>query len=426
MKQITAVLIGAGLRGSEAYASYALNYPNELKFVAVAEPNDRRRAEFARKHHIAEAGQFRDYSELFACGKLADCALVCTQDKQHYSPVVSALKLGYHVLCEKPMSPDQTEIIEMGKMAEKYNRHLQICHVLRYSPFYTKIKKLLDQNRIGKLIAIQQIEEVGFWHFAHSFVRGNWRNTDVAGPAILAKCCHDMDILLWLAGSSCVSVSSFGELTHFRKDNAPEEAPEYCMDGCKYREECPYYAPRFYHSDERAVRDKLIYAVSSDIRRDVVTEKLRKGPYGRCVYQCDNNVVDHQTVNLKFENQVEVSFMMSAFTKQCNREINLMGSHGQITGDMEKGEIILHDFVSGSDNHILLNTSPEGHSGSDEEMMRDFVRLVNGENQTGKTSASISVESHLIALAAEQSRKENRVIDFRNEYMSKTGYEKLQ
>lgn len=414
MKQVTAVLVGAGLRGSEAYASYALKFPAEFKVVAVAEPDRERRERFAGLHGISEDLQFDSYEELLDREKLADCVMICTQDTMHYKPVVMALEKGYHVLCEKPMSPDREEMIKMGAMAGKYNRLLSICHVLRYSPFFVKIKDLLKAGRIGRLMSIQHIENVGYWHYAHSFVRGNWRRAEESSPMILAKCCHDMDILTWLAESSCTRISSFGGLAYFTRDNAPKEAPDYCLDGCPVRDECPYYAPRFYLEHPKAVEDKLIQAVSVDYSPHGVMEKLRQGPYGRCVFHCDNTVVDHQVVNLEYANGVNVSFAMSAFTRDCRREINLMGTSGQIVGDMEEGRIVIYDFVSGSREEILLNTSGTGHNGSDDAMMKEFIRQVSMDGQwEERTSAEVSVDSHLMALAAEASRVEGRVIDFR-------------
>lgn len=410
MKQVTAVLIGAGLRGGYVYSEYALEHPEEFRVVAVAEPDETRRREFAQKHQIPETMQFESYEELLEQEKLADCAMVCTQDKMHYEPVIKALEKGYHVLCEKPMSPNKQEIMEMGAMAEKYDRILSICHVLRYSPFFTKIKSLLEDGKIGRLMSIQQIEEVGYWHHAHSFVRGNWRNAEESSPMILQKCCHDMDILLWLVGSHCKRISSFGERTFFREENAPEHAPAYCLDGCPDRDTCPYYAPKFYLEHEKAVEDGLIYAVTNDISPQNVTKVLKTSPYGRCVFHCDNTVVDHQVVNLEFENQVHVSFAMCAFTKQCAREINLMGTTGQIRGNMETGRIEVLDFVSGTVENIQLHTPAKGHSGSDTAMMKEFVRTVAGEMPV-KTRAAISVESHLIALAAEEARVSGQVID---------------
>lgn len=412
MKQVTAIVIGAGLRGAEAYAGYALKYPNELRIVAVAEPDEERRTRFSKLHNIGAAYQYEDYKTILEEKQMADCAFVCTQDKMHYAPVTKALEKGYHVLCEKPMSPDSHEIVEMGKMAERYQRILSICHVLRYSPFFVKIKELLLEQKIGRLMSIQHIEEVGYWHHAHSFVRGNWRNAEESSPMILAKCCHDMDILLWLTDSPCVSVSSFGDRTFFRKENAPEGAPHYCMDGCAHRDKCPYYAPKFYLEHKRALVDNLVRAVSQDTRESEVLKKLKTSPYGRCVFWCDNTVVDHQVVNLKFENQVDVSFEMCAFTNDCKRKINLMGTHGQIIGDMEEGTIKIHDFVTGNEEMIAIHTEAAGHGGSDMAMMKDFTALIASEGKReAVTGAGVSVESHLMAIAAEQSRVEGRIVD---------------
>ena len=412
MKKVTSILIGAGLRGGYVYSQYALDHPDEFQVVAVAEPDKERRELFAAKHHIPAELCFESYEELLKKEKMADCAMVCTQDKMHYEPVVMAMEKGYHVLCEKPMSPDKKEIIKMGEMAKKYNRILSVCHVLRYSPFFSKLKELLEAGRIGRLMTIQHMEEVGYWHHAHSFVRGNWRNSEESSPMILQKCCHDMDIMLWLADSSCESISSFGELSYFKEENAPEGATAYCLDGCPHREECAFYAPRFYLEHHKAIEDGLVYAVTDPADTPHVLEALEKGPYGRCVFHCDNTVVDHQTVDIKFENQVTASFLMTAFTNQCARRIRLMGTKGEIKGDMDAGIIELTDFVSGNQEKIQLHTPAKWHNGSDMSMMHDFVRMV-GEGKKGKTDASVSVESHLMALAAEEARKTEQVIEFR-------------
>lgn len=244
MKKVTSIVIGAGLRGGHVYSQYALDHPDEFQVVAVAEPDKERRESFAKRHNIPEELCFESYEELLGKEKLADCAMICTMDRMHYEPTIMALKKGYHVLCEKPMSPDKKEIIEMGEMAKKYDRILSVCHVLRYSPFFSKLKELLEEGKIGRLMTIQHMEEVGYWHQAHSFVRGNWRNAEESSPMILQKCCHDMDIMLWLADSKCESLSSFGELSYFTEENAPEGAPAYCLDGCPHRDECAFYADR--------------------------------------------------------------------------------------------------------------------------------------------------------------------------------------
>ena len=411
MKQVTAILLGAGQRGAEAYASYALDYSNELKFVGVAEPRKDRREEFARLHGVPNENAVASDMELLNRPKMADCVLICTQDQMHYGALKLAVEKGYHILCEKPISPVKSELEEIKKLAEGHDKVISICHVLRYSPFFREIKRLLDVGSIGKLMDIQHIESVGYWHMAHSFVRGNWRNKALSSPMILQKCCHDMDILLWLVGSSCTRLSSFGSLTHFKKENAPKDAPAYCLDGCVHREACPYFAPRFYLEDLEEKNGTFAKVVSLKTDKESVLNALKDGPYGRCVYHCDNDVVDHQVVNLQFENDVTVSMTMCAFTNKCERVINLMGTKGQIRGNMEKNEIVVEDFVTGKTTKIVVKVPKGGHSGSDVSMMKEFVNLVaTGGTAKSVSAASESVESHLMALAAEESRKHDGAV----------------
>ena len=407
---ITGILIGAGQRGMQVYADYALRNPEELKIVAVAEPIAERREQMQRLHHIPDTLAFSDWHELLSRGKLADCAMICTMDRGHTEPVKLALQAGYHVLCEKPMSPDAAACLEMGTYAEKYHKTLTVCHVLRYSPFYTRLKKILDAKTIGDVMCIQHIECVGYWHQAHSFVRGNWRSSTESSPMILQKSCHDMDILRWLVGKKCVSVSSFGELTHFRPENAPEGSALRCMDGCKVRDTCPYDCAKIYLEDEKWYSDTIRHVVSLKADPESLSQALRTGPYGRCVYHCDNDVVDHQIVNLEFEGGVCASFTMSAFTYEGSRIMNIMGTRGQIRCDMEKNTIEIWDFRTGDHTVLTIETSVAGHSGSDDAFMRGFLKTVASDGAFTLSSASQSVESHLIALAAEQSRVSGKTV----------------
>jgi predicted dehydrogenase len=398
-------VIGAGQRGLDAYADYALKNPHELKVVAVAEPMEARRLEAATLHGIPDERVFKSWEELLAGERLADAALVCTQDREHFEPARLALEKGYDVLVEKPMSPDPRECLEMGRMAERLGRTLSVCHVLRYSPFFAKVKEILDSGVIGQIASIQHIENVGYWHQAHSFVRGNWRNSKETSPMILAKSCHDMDILRWLAGSKCVSVSSFGGLMHFKPENAPKGAPSRCLDGCPAIGECPYSAAKIYLQDDEWQSDLIRRIICGSASKSAALEAVKTGPYGRCVYFCDNDVVDHQAVNLEFESGATASFTMCGFTACGGRDINIMGTKGQILGKMEENWIEVQDFLTGEKTRRLLAAgSAAGHSGSDPAMMRSFVRQLRGLEE-GKTAASESVESHLIALAAERSRK---------------------
>ncbi|OAB32503.1 oxidoreductase [Paenibacillus macquariensis subsp. defensor] len=419
MKKITAVLIGAGQRGMGSYAPYALEYPEEIQFVAVADIDPKRRVQFQQTYDVLDEYCYSTWEALLAEPKLADAILICTQDKMHFEPALQALEKGYHVLMEKPMSPDPRECIIMGEYAKKYNRVFSIGHVLRYTDFFAMIKKIITDGKIGKIMSIQHTENVEHRHQAHSFVRGNWRDSEVSSPMILAKCCHDMDILQWLVDAECTKVSSFGSLTHFRKESAPEGAPMHCLDGCPVQDTCLYYAPRNYLEREGWVGDVLRAVVSNDTSDEGILQALEKGPYGRCVYHCDNNVVDHQVVNMEFANEVTVAFTMSAFTYEGSRTMKLMGTLGQIRADSDKHVIEVTNFLTRETETINLDIDAAGHGGGDTGIMRDFVRLVQSDGQVeGLTSADISVKSHLIAFAAEKSRLESQVIimaDYINE-----------
>jgi predicted dehydrogenase len=415
MIKISLALIGAGDRGMTAYAPYALSKPHEVEFVAVAEPDKQRRESFRQQHGISEEYCFTDYKELLDKPKLADAVLICTQDRMHVEPAMKALEKGYHVMLEKPMSIDPVECFQLGECAERYGRILMICHVLRYTPFFSTIKELLDKGNIGRLISIQHNENVGYWHQAHSYVRGNWRKSEEGSPMILAKSCHDLDIILWLAGSDCKRLSSFGTLTHFKAENAPEGAPKMCLQGCPAESECPYYAPKIYMTKNTGWP---VSVITSDLSAEGRLKALREGPYGRCVYHCDNDVVDHQVVNMEFENEVTAVFTMCAFTNEMGRTIKLMGTEGEIRGHMEKNQIELIEFGTSKKTTIDLNIGVDihGHGGGDEILFRDFINSVREGRTNALTSAKNSVQSHMMAFASERSRIEGTVINF-NEYV---------
>ena len=410
-RQVSAILIGAGQRGAQVYGAYALSHPKDIEFIAVAEPDDARRAEFCLQHGIPAQNAGPDWRALLERPKFADCVFVCTQDNQHIQPALAALEKGYHVVLEKPVSRDTEELGRLLETARQTNRLVTVCHVLRYTPFFSKIREILDSGVIGPVQSIQQIENVAYWHQAHSFVRGNWRRESDTSPMILQKSCHDMDILLWMADSHCTKVSSFGSLGHFRAESAPEGAPEFCLDGCPHAERCPYDAERIYLRDKGVHVPVIRKVVSMENTDDSVREALRSGPYGRCVYRCDNDVVDHQVVNLEFENGVTASFTMCAFTWEGSRTVKIMGALGQITGDVEENEIQVVSFATGDKTVYHLNTDVAGHSGGDAGFMRDVVRQMQTDGAyAGRTNIAQSIESHLIALAAEESRVTGKTI----------------
>ncbi|ANY74969.1 oxidoreductase [Paenibacillus ihbetae] len=399
MTQLKAILIGAGARGAGGYAPYALDYPHELTFVAVAEADPVRRHRFAENHGIPPERCYESWEPLLAESRLADIALICTQDRMHYGPTMQALKQKYHVLLEKPMSPDPKECLEMEQAARENDRLLTICHVLRYTPFWSTIKRVIQQGTIGEIASIQLNENVGYWHIAHSFVRGNWNNADKASPMILAKSCHDMDVLSWLMDQPCTQVTSFGSLMHFREDQAPEGSADRCLD-CKVESTCPYSAPRFYLSDQYK---GWAGHFTHELTKANIIQGLRNTDYGRCVYRSDNNVVDHQVVNMEFEGGATAMFSMCGFTYEQERRIQIMGTRGELRG--EEGMITVYDFLTGQKTEISIPSQASGHGGGDSGIVASFLQEVRGySGQESLTSASASVRSHLIAFAAEESR----------------------
>ena len=404
MKPITAVVLGAGSRGF-TYAGYAKAHPEALQVVAVAEPRADRRTMLAEELHIPNC--FGSWQELLAQPRMADCAFVCTLDDDHIGPAIRAMELGYHVLLEKPMSNNEAQCRQIVDAANRTGRTLAVCHVLRYTPFYMTLKNLIAQGRIGEVTTINQIENVGYWHQAHSFVRGNWRNTAETSPMILQKSCHDMDIILWLMEKTCKRVQSFGSLRHFTPENAPEGAPERCLDGCPHGDTCPYYAPRLYMDMNRT--GWPVDVITTDLSEAGRRKALEEGPYGRCVYHCDNDVVDRQVVNLEFEGGAVAIFTMTAFSADFSRQLKIFGTAGQITADMGTGEILLHRFGE-EKKTIPVDAAHSGHGGGDHGIMHDFLQILRHGGES-RTSAGISLQSHLICFAAERSRKENVVVE---------------
>ena len=407
MKPITAVILGAGSRGS-IYAGYAKAHPDQLRIVAAAEPRPDRLRLMGDEHDIPPERRFESWEALLEQPRMADAAFICTLDGQHTAPALKALEKGYHILLEKPMSNNEAQCRAIEAAARKADRVMAVCHVLRYTPFYQTIKALIDRGEIGQVCAISQIENVGYWHQAHSFVRGNWRSAGETSPMLLQKSCHDMDIMLWLVGRDCLRVSSFGSLRHFTAENAPQGAPERCLDGCPHSGSCPYYAPGIYLTGNTGWP---VDVLTTDLTPAGIEKALREGPYGRCVYRCDNDVVDRQVVNLEFDGGAVGSFVMTAFTADFSRQLKILGDRGQIQADMGTREIALHRFGEAARSVPLdLGREASGHGGGDYGLMRDFLSVLRGGGES-RSSARASLQSHLICFAAERSRLERRVVE---------------
>ncbi|NEU05977.1 Gfo/Idh/MocA family protein [Clostridium senegalense] len=411
MKKVKVALIGAGARGMYAYAPYAKENEELLEFVAVAEPNHIRRNQFKEEYKINDENTFLHWKELFKKERLADAIIIANNDESHYEPTKIALEKGYNVLLEKPMSNKLEDIIKLGELARKYkNQIFMICHVLRYTPFFSKLKAIIDSKELGDLVNIQHNENIGYWHFAHSFTRGNWRNSNETSPLILAKSCHDMDILLWFSNSNCRKIASFGELSHMNNLNFKEGMADRCID-CKYKEECPYSAVKLYLG-EKPIFKTVVHPVPT---KENLKEALKSGPYGRCVYKCDNNVVDHMVTILEFENNITATFNLSAFTQDCNRTLKLMFTNGEVRAHDGKNVIEVKKFTENHWKTIIPEVVESGHLGGDTKIMEDFIALVGGKGGQAKTPAIKSVESHVMAFAAEESRVTGKVVNM-NEF----------
>lgn len=404
---LTAIMIGAGNRGYQAYGPYALAHPDEIRFVAVAEPHDARRTRFAQAHAISPERQFRTWEELVAQGQIADAALICTLDRMHTEPTVAALEVGYDVLLEKPMATTLADCVGLAQTAERTQRLLQICHVLRYTAFFSTLHDIITSGRLGDIITVEHRENVSYWHMAHSYVRGNWRNSETESPMILAKCCHDLDILYWNLGP-CVQLNSFGSLTHYRADNAPKGAPTRCTDGCPVADDCPWYAPRLYLHEYTGWP---VSVISEDTSLEARQRALETGPYGRCVYHCDNNVVDHQTVNMEFENGATGVLFMHGHSHEEGRTMRYDGTRATLRGTIAgvRNSIEIHDHLTGRVEKMDFAGGIIGHGGGDEGIMTAFVKALRDPG-TALTTARESLESHLMAFAAEQARVDNAIV----------------
>ena len=412
-KPVSLIILGAGNRG-RVYADYTLRRPEEARVVAVAEPREDYRAAMAAAHALGEAQTFSSWQDVADRDKFADAVVIATPDAHHYEPALALAAKGYHLLLEKPIAPTEQECLEIIAAVEKYGVFLAIGHVLRYTPYTLALKKVLDEGAIGELISVQHLEPVGYWHQAHSYVRGNWHNEAESAPMLLAKSCHDIDWLCHVVGKACTQVSSFGALTHFKKANKPPQAGDAtrCLD-CAYEPDCPYSAKRIYLS--RVARGETgtpLSVLSLDTSFEGIMHALKAGPYGRCVYECDNDVVDHQVVNMQFEGGATVGFTMTGFTEMRPRQTRLFGTRGELTGDGETLKI--YNFLSEqtryinttqSDNSEVQASEVQGHGGGDEGLMRAFIKAVaTGEAKYLSATPQEALQAHLIVFAAERSR----------------------
>lgn len=418
-KTYSVAIIGCGSRGRDVYGRLFLRDKNRWNIVSLCDTDETSlnlaKNDFSVKDELCFLNDVDFFKE-----KRADLLVIATQDRDHVRMCVKALELGYNVLLEKPISPKEEELKAVLAAQKKYGGKVLVCHVLRYAPAFVKIKELLSSGKLGRLIGIEALEQVGYWHQSHSYVRGNWRREEETSPMIMAKCCHDLDLLQWYADSSCKEVYSVGRLNFFKRENRPAGAADRCRD-CKYINSCIYSAENLYvkrwHADF-CPEDAWPYNVI-DREFPNTEENIRKayenGPYGRCVFACDNDVVDHQVVVAQFENGVTASLTMTAFTEWGGRKMTFHCTHGLIEFDETNNFIRVYYFGDRKDEYDTRKIAEElgkdyfGHGGGDAVMIKKLYDILSG-NSDPETELSRSIESHLMALASEKSRKEDKPV----------------
>lgn len=404
-KPISIVTIGAGNRGN-VYGNYAISFPEEMDIVGVAEPIALRNERYSSKHKILETNRFSTWEHVFQRPKFADAVLITTPDNLHYGPCMAALKAGYDVLLEKPISPSEKECRDILALAKKTGRIVAVCHVLRYAPYFEKLRELMQSGAIGEIVSVQHMEPIEHLHMSHSYVRGNWHDRNATTPIILAKSCHDLDILRWMVGKPCKKIVAMGGIKWFRKENAPEGSTDRCMNGCAVEGTCPYSAMKIYYRNRQRT---YVFDLPEEKEKqgEYILEKLRTTNYGRCVYRMDNNQEDHYIASMEFEGGATASFSMEAFTSYEGRRTRVMGSMGDIVGDMET--FTLTDFRTGK-RTIYDNSSGDGHGGGDWRLVRNWLQAVSQRKPELLTSTiDASIESHVMGFMAEKSRKTGKI-----------------
>lgn len=405
-KAITAITLGAGNRGN-VYGDYAVEYPEELDIVGVAEPIEIRRTRYMKKHNIPIKQSFYTWEDVFKVPKFADAILITTPDDLHYGPCMEALKMGYDILLEKPISPSEKECRDILELSKKTGRIVAVCHVLRYAPYFIKLREIIQSGVLGKVVSMQHFEPIEHIHMSHSYVRGNWHNSKTATPIILAKSCHDLDIMKWMLEKYCTHVQAFGSLSWFNEKNAPKGSTARCMDGCTHEPNCPYSALKIYYRERQRT---YVFDLPENKTKhgEVILNYLRTTNYGRCVYKMENDQPDHYTCNLLFEDEVTATFNMEAFTSYHGRRTRIMGSLGDIVGDMQK--FVHTDFLTGKKTEWAQES--DGHGGGDWRLVSDWIQAVSQQDSSLLTSTiDASIESHLMGFAAEISRKEKRLME---------------
>ena len=422
MKRLKMALVGCGDRGN-VYASHALRCPEEMEIVAVVDLDPVALKVTGDRFEIPHEKRFTNIDDFLMAKIECDSVINATMDPAHYETTKKLIFAGYNILLEKPIVNNQDELLELRDLAKEKGVSVLICHVLRYTPFYRKIKKVINSGKIGKIISLEMNEHVWTVHFANSFIRGKWADEDICGSGLLLqKCCHDVDLMCWLNNESVPNtVTSLGSRSFFIPENAPKGATEFCYQ-CPHKETCIYDAKTI-HLDCDAFSFQTWRGLNKPLNEITYQEKeefLRKDDYGKCVFRIKRNLVDRQNVTVQFENGSVGTLTVVGGSTYSGRDIIIVGTKGEIRGRFEDNKFTVFEYIHNGEEfrytQEVIDISSivgdgAGHGSGDVCIMRDYVRYLNGDNSSiSITSIEDSINGHLCVYAAEKSRKNSCII----------------
>ena len=404
MKKVKVGFIGIGNRGG-MYHDFARKNSDLCEVVAIVD--------YKLELQLNRIGNptdvpylFNNTDDFYAANIDLDLLVISSMDKYHYMDAKRGIEHGYHLLLEKPIACKYEEVLEIDELAKKHNVKVMVCHVLRYTMFYKEIKRLIDENVLGEIVNINATENVAYWHQCHSYVRGNWHNTAETAPQILTKCSHDFDIITWLMNKKPTRVSSFGDLYFFKAKNKPLNSSNKCHN-CPLGYECDFNAYKFYMDN----RDWLKPFAGKDLTDEKLDNFLKTSDFGHCVFDMDNDTVDHQVVNIEFEDKTTASLTMNAFSRYCYRDIKIFGTKGDLVANFEDKiiHVNLYNYKNESFNIDVSKLTDDfgGHGGGDAIMFKEVLDYLLFDKKTNSlTILSESVVSHKMAFLADESRLE--------------------
>lgn len=401
------VIVGAGARGNRVFAELIATHQTEFRVRGVVEPDPRRRTAFQQRHGIPADHAFANIDELLEAPRRADLVFICTPDPTHHDICHAVATAGYDIVLEKPLATNLPDCLALLELQQSLGSRIFVAHVLRYAPFFRAIRQLIASGRLGTPRHIHLTENVGHWHYAHSYVRGNWRRADSSAPIILTKSSHDLDIIYWLIGGEIASIWSQGGLRYFNAANAPHGAADHCVR-CSHRAVCLYSATRFYLNERDEWPFDVIASGSTSIRDR--RRALENGPYGRCVWKNDNDVCDHQTVALDFTDGTTALFELQAQTAENTRRITILFDRAELHGDLRANRLVIDHFTGRKDEtrreEMPLPPTTDSHGGGDLQLLRLLgEHLDSGRHQELVSSLEASIPSHVLAFLAERSRE---------------------